>query len=225
MSKPKFQITRGTMIVLITLAVIVTLRVIPFFWSLRPQRVEPQIELNDDATGSGHSSGESSRGLRRPPPELDGEVARTAERMLEAEALALVSSLYVVGEAFNNRRVTSAGELVKGLTGSGMLPPGVVTSGPNNSLTSERSDILIRFRPAPIGVEIVSFGRERKDGPALIVRVPDDSQEDGAGAQAFVARSLEQVNVPPAFIDTAQVIVYGWDPEPLRLANASVNLP
>ena len=44
--------------------------------------------------------------------------------------------------------------------------------------------LFVRYRPAPLAIEVVALGREQRDGPAILVRVPDDNSKEG-GASLF----------------------------------------
>jgi hypothetical protein len=58
------------------------------------------------------------------------------------------------------------------------------------------------------------------DGPALLVRVPDDGRGED-GARLYLANRLDEITVPAPFAHEAEVIALGFAPEPLR----AVKLP
>jgi hypothetical protein len=62
---------------------------------------------------------------------------------------------------------------------------------------------------------LISIGHKPSDGPALIVRIPDELSEKGE-AKLYVAGSLSAVRVPAPFSPAAEVIALGWSPEFLR---------
>jgi hypothetical protein len=146
---------------------------------------------------------------------IDGEVARTAERIGEATALALSASLYAAREQIKGRRSPlAAQDLLAGIAAQNLLPPGLeFTRG--GALVSAYSSLSIRYRPAPLGVEVVSVGHRPEDGPALIVRIPDELSDKGE-TKLFIARSLSDVKLPTPFAPAAEVIALGWSPETLR---------
>jgi hypothetical protein len=106
---------------------------------------------------------------------IDGEVARTADRIGEATALALSASLYAASEQINGRSPRAAQDLLVEIAAQNRLPPGV-TPTQEGILVSAYGFLSIRYRPAPLGVEVVSVGHRPEDGPALIVRIPDELQ-------------------------------------------------
>jgi hypothetical protein len=53
------------------------------------------------------------------------------------------------------------------------------------------------------------------DGPALLVRVPDDGMSQD-GARLYLATRLDEIRVPEPFAHEAEIITLGFAPEPLR---------
>ena len=180
----------------------------------RTTTVDPHVTLDSASSPVATSL---ATGARQPDVVLvmDGEVARTADRIGEATALALSASLYAATEQLNGRAPRSVGDLVTGLAAANLLPPGLAITQTEGTLASPYGTLSIRYRPTPLGIEVVAFGREPADGPALLVRVPDENAEKGE-AGLFIANRLREVNVPAPFAPTAEVIASGWSPEPLR---------
>ena len=145
---------------------------------------------------------------------IDGEVARTAERIGEATALALSASLYAASEQIKGRSPRAAQDLLAGITAQNLLPPGIAFTQ-EGVLVSAYGSLSVRYRPAPLGVEVVSVGHKREDGPALIVRIPEELSDKG-DPSFFIARSLSDVRIPAPFAPAAEVIALGWSPETLR---------
>ena len=145
---------------------------------------------------------------------IDGEVARTAERIGEATALALSASLYAASEQIKGRDPRDTQDLLARIAAKNLLPPGLSLTK-DGALVSAYGALSVRYRPAPLGVEVVSLGNRREDGPALIVRIPDELSDKGE-AKLFIAGSLSDVRIPAPFAPTAEVITLGWSPETLR---------
>src|SRR5437667_7659283 len=122
----------------------------------------------------------------------DGEVARTEERIREATALATATSLFAANESLAGRTPGNVTVLISGIREGGLMPPGM-QSLDQGEVDSAHGKLFVRYRPDPLGVEIISLGRQREDGPVLLVRVPDDGSEDGA--QLFLATRLDEVMV------------------------------
>jgi hypothetical protein len=145
---------------------------------------------------------------------IDGEVARTAERIGEATALALSASFYAASEQIKGRSPRAVQDLLAGIAAQNLLPPGFAfTQG--GALVSAYGSLSVRYRPAPLGVEVVSVGHKPEDGPALIVRIPGELSDKGE-TKLFIARSLSDVRIPAPFAPAAEVIAFGWSPETLR---------
>jgi hypothetical protein len=123
---------------------------------------------------------------------IEGEVAHTAERIGEATALALSVCLYATSEQIKGRVPRGAPELLAGIATRNLLPPGLsFTKG--GGLVSPYSTLSIRYRPAPLGIEVISIGHKMEDGSALMVRIPDELSDKGE-ARLFVADSLRQLD-------------------------------
>jgi hypothetical protein len=145
---------------------------------------------------------------------IDGEVARTAERIGEATALALSASLYAASEQIKGRSPRAARDLLAGIAAQNSLPPGF-TLTQEGILVSAYGSLSIRYRPTPLGIEVVSVGHRPEDGPALIVRIPDELSDKGE-TKLFIAGSLSDVRIPAPFAPAAETIALGWSPETLR---------
>jgi hypothetical protein len=146
---------------------------------------------------------------------IDGEVARTAERTGEAAALALSASIYAASEQIRGRAPQSAKDLLSRLASRSLLPPGLALTQVEGNLVSTYGNVWVRYRPEPLGVEVISIGHKPSDGPALFMRIPDELSEKGE-AKLYVSGSLSAVRVPGPFSPAAEVIALGWSPETLR---------
>lgn len=141
---------------------------------------------------------------------FDGEVYRTEGRLREASAVAVAASLAGIGGSFEQRPVRNVEELLDGIVSRKLLPPGVELVRERKLLVSEHSTIHVRFRPEPLGVEVVSLGRERIDGPGLVVRVPDEPKAQNNRQRYFYSFRLENVTPPEAFANLAAMQAAGW---------------
>ena len=142
---------------------------------------------------------------------FDGEVYRTEGRLREASAVVIAASLSNVARSTERRPVRTVDELLEEIAARGLLPPGVELVRERHLLVSEHSTIHVRFRPDPVGVEVISLGRERADGPGLLLRVPDENTASQAGRQRyFYSFRLENITVPEAFAKASAVEAAGW---------------
>src|SRR5215510_5295068 len=179
--------------------------------SFQAKTVDPRVTVEFD---QGSTVKQSSPQRTAIATMIDGEVARTAERIGEATALALSASLYAASEQIKGRSPRGAGDMLAGIAAQNLLPPGVtLTQG--SALVSAYGALSVRYLPAPLGVEVVSVGHKPDDGPALIVRIPDELSDKG-DPSLFIASSLRDVRIPSPFAPSAEVIALGWSPETLR---------
>jgi hypothetical protein len=145
----------------------------------------------------------------------DGEAERLAVRVREVSALVMGLTVLSLDEQMNRRQLTSVEALLDLMAGKSLLPPGVRKHPAQGVLESERAVIYVRYRPEPLGVEVVSAGRERLDGPALIGRLATGG-DDRSGAVLLVARRLGDMPVPAPFAPLAQIVAMNWGVEQLR---------
>jgi len=202
--KPPTAALAGLTASLVVIAVIVA----SYF---RPRAIDPRVTME---FGEGASIKQTAAGQSVIASTIDGEVARTAERIGEATALALSASLYAASEQIKGRAPRAARDLLGGIAAQKLLPPGV-TPTQEGILVSAYGSLSVRYRPAPLGVEVVSVGHKPEDGPALIVRLPVELSDSGE-TKLFIARSLSDVRIPAPFAPAAEVIALGWSPETLR---------
>jgi hypothetical protein len=152
----------------------------------------------------------------------EGEVSRTEERIREATALALAATLFAANESLGRRTPTSTNALLAGVNATGLLPPGMRLDDSTGLVRSVRGELQLRYRSEPLEIEVLSVGKERLDGPALLIRVPQSSSQskaDAAVAQLYLATRLDEIPLPRPFITEAEIITLGFAPEPFRASN------
>jgi hypothetical protein len=171
----------------------------------------PRISFEQGARASTRRSSRRTTGSSTQAAIFDGEVYRTEGRLREASAVLIAATLSNIGRSTERRPVRTVDELLEEIANRGLLPPGVELVRERNLLVSEHSAIHVRFRPDPVGVEVVSLGRERADGPGLLIRVPDENAPSQAGRHRyFYSFRLENVTVPGAFANAPAVAAAGW---------------
>lgn len=143
---------------------------------------------------------------------MTGEVATTAQRVQEAAALATAAGLLVASELGKGRTPASADQLVAALLQKGMLP-GFTPGAQAGTLTTAHGTLVVRYRRAPIGVEVLSLGKSREAGQAILVRIPGNERENESGI--WLAESLDEVAIPRPFAPTVEVLAAGWQPDAL----------
>ena len=138
-------------------------------------------------------------------------------RLREAMSLALAASLAGLAGHAEGRPVQDVTSLVRGLAERGLLPPNVTLINDGHPLRGPASTLHLRLRPQPFAVEVLSLGRESRDGPALLVRVPDETSPARSGAtRYFMALTLTNVKIPPPFATPTALLSNGWRADVLR---------
>ncbi len=174
----------------------------------------PRISFERNAQASTRRAARRASESSSQEAVFDGEVYRTEGRLREASAVVIAASLSNVARSTERRPVKTVDELLEEIAARGLLPPGVELVRERHLLVSEHSTIHIRFRPDPLGIEVVSLGRERADGPGLLLRVPDENAASQAGRQRyFYSFRLENITVPEAFANASAVEAAGWQIE------------
>ncbi|MCI0390547.1 MAG: hypothetical protein MOB07_17520 [Acidobacteria bacterium] len=197
-------------IVCVTASLVVASLLVTSYFRLRA--IDPHVTMEISQVAASKQTSTGQIGIATG---IDGEVARTAERIGEATALALSASIYTAAEQLKGRTPRGVRDLLAGLAAHNLLPPGLAHNQVDGSLVSTYGNVSMRYRPMPLGVEVIALGHKPADGPALIVRIPDELSEKGE-AKLYIAGSLSSVRVPAPFAPAAEVIALGWSPQPLR---------
>ena len=156
-------------------------------------------------------------------------VTNTGDRV--TESLALLQALAVARLQWQptGRVPADVRGLLEPLAAGKLLPPGIAWQ--NGTLRSDRSDLMVRYRPLPYGVEIISRPREVFGGPVLLLRSPalapgKPASQAGQPGQAgsdnppvdfFVWLRRDQPPLPPPFAPNAAVGLAGWSEQPLTV--------
>ena len=156
-----------------------------------------------------------------PATVFEGEVARTEVRLREASALAVAASLTGVAAFVDGRPVRDVNGLLRGMTERGLLPPGFTIAPEGTSIQSEYGALHLRLRPQPFAVEVLSLGRTRRDGPALLLRVPDEGNlhtgaNPNAATRYFSSLTLSTVKIPAPFAAPTAILALGWRSDTFR---------
>jgi hypothetical protein len=194
-------------------ALIVGMRLLSVALPERSGKVDPHVSLTENQAQEIVEK-QRQQQVRSFMAASEGEVSRTEERIRGAAALATASSLFAAKESLDKRTPASVTALLAGVYNAGLLPPGMQLVDSSGGVSSSRGQLFVRYRPEPLGIEVVSVGKERIDGPALLIRVPEGTSEDGA--RLYLATRLDEITVPAPFVHEAEVIALGFAPEPLR---------
>jgi hypothetical protein len=183
------------------------------FWS-------PEVEARVFSSGKAQDSGgQSSNGQR--VFAFQGEVYADAERLREAAALGVGTMLLATQHNLDHSPFFSVEALLGAMASDGLLPPDMVFDRSGSSVSSRYGDYYVRYRSAPLGVEIVSIGKGSLSGPPLMVRLPDDEFSQNAMTYYVAPKAGGGVTVPVAFATPAQIIAAGWQPVRFKAADVS----
>jgi hypothetical protein len=188
--------------------------VLVWAFSLRTSDVDPRVTLQQEQASQGRRSPPDPAALRLAAA-MDGEVSHTADRIAEATMVAFSAGVRVADTGLRGRLPRDVQSLLADIARNGLLPPGLAAAESAGTFATAHGSLSVRYRPSPLGIEVVSIASKPEYGPALIVRLPDETSDKGE-SKLFVADRLRGVTVPAPFAPTAEVIALGWNPERLR---------
>jgi hypothetical protein len=200
------------MIIGLTAILLLAVFVVAGYLRFRAKAVDPRVTMESKERMPGKQPPAQQTAI---PTLIDGEVARTADRIGEATALALSACLYAAVEQTRGRTPRTVRDLLAGVAVRNLIPPSLTPTQSEGVLASTHGTLSVRYRPLPLGIEVISIGNKPEYGPALIARVPDELSDKGE-ATLFIANSLAGVKVPSPFAPAAEVIALGWSPEQWR---------
>jgi len=166
--------------------------------------VDAQVTIGD--AGRESSAAKAGPVYRWP----DSEVPRTAERLRDVTAVAIAASSSVIEGAMQGRLPRDVGEIVDHIAQRQLIPAEWLTQQPG-VLQMPRGTIHLRYSPKDMSVEVVSVPLDRKDGPAILLRLPDQ-EKTAVGARYFESLQLDGIVYPQPFAPIAEVIASGWQP-------------
>lgn len=176
--------------------------------SAKMATVDPQVTIGD---GGSESSERTSVPKYRWP---DSEVPRTAERLRDVTAVAIAASTTVVDYAMHGRVPINADAILKEITARGFLPVEWLTDQPG-VLQMAHSTVQLRYSSKDLTVECLSVPKERTDGPAILIRLPD-AENSSVGSRYFESMQVDGINYPAPFTPVSQIIASGWQPRPFK---------
>ena len=138
----------------------------------------------------------------------DSEVPRTAERLRDVTAVAISASTYVVEGAMSGRTPHDAGEIVAGIAKRQLIPLEWLTTE-SGVLQTSHGTLHLRYSPNDLSVEVVSAPSDRSDGPAMLIRIPDN-ENTTVGSRYFESMQLDGITYPAAFAPIPEIIRAGW---------------
>jgi hypothetical protein len=147
----------------------------------------------------------------RDPPTYrwpDSEVPRTAERLRDVTAVAIAASTYVAEGTMTGRTPHDAGEITAGIAKRQLIPLDWLTNQ-SGVLQTAHGTLHVRYSPSTLSVEVISMPSDRSDGPAMLIRIPDD-ENTGVGPRYFESTQVDAITYPSPFASIPEVISTGW---------------
>jgi hypothetical protein len=166
--------------------------------------VDAQVTIGD--SGSEPLTNATTPTYRWP----DSEVPRTAERLRDLTAVAIAASSNIVEGAMRRTPLRDANDILNRIAQRQLIPAAWLTQQPG-ILQTGHSTIHIRYAPQNATLELISVPNERKDGPAMLIRIPD-AENTGVGPRYFESMQLDGIVYPSPFAPIAQIIASGWQP-------------
>jgi len=170
----------------------------------RMATVEANVSIGD---GGDRSADATSTPTHRWP---DSEVPRTAERLQDVTAVAIAATTNVVEGVMSGRTPRDAGEILTGIVQRQLIPAEWLTKQPG-VLQMPRGTIHLRYSPKDFSVEVISVPNDRNDGPAILIRIPDQ-ENTGIGPRYFESLQLDGIVYPNPFAPIPEIIASGWQP-------------
>lgn len=199
-------------VVLATATLTIALLLGAGWFNARRYRVNARVEIAEPTlANTTHKTTAQARPLEVP----NGEVERMAARVREVSGLLYGLTLLAVTEQMNRRSVVNVQALLQLMANRNLLPPGMQLQPMAGALFSTRATLYVRYRPHPLGLEVVSIGREQLDGACLMGRLTATGDEQ-TGALLLIAKPNAGEAVPAPFASLEQVVALGWQLEPLR---------
>ena len=166
--------------------------------------VDAQVTIGDNQTGS--PANPQPLTYRWP----DSEVPRTAERLRDVTAVAIAAASNIADGAIHRQLPRDANDLLNRIAQRQLIPAPWRTEQPG-VLQTPQSTIHLRYSTQNLSLEIISVPNERKDGPGLLIRIPDP-ENTGVGPRYFESMQLDGVVYPNPFAPIAEIIATGWQP-------------
>jgi len=199
--------------VICVIAVALLVVILPFLIrhrqaSGRMATVDAQVSIAD---------GRNDPASSRDPPAYrwpDSEVPRTAERLRDLTAVAIAASTYVIEAAMSGRTPHDAGDIVAGIAKRQLIPPEWLTTQ-SGVLQTTHGTLHLRYSPNDLSIEVVSAPSDRPDGPAMLIRIPDN-ENTTVGSRYFESMQLDGIVYPVPFASIADIIRAGWRERPFK---------
>lgn len=168
----------------------------------RMATVDAQVSIGD--TTSDPISSRAPPTYRWP----DSEVPRTAERLRDVTAVAIAASTYLAEGTMSGHTPHDAGEIAIGIAKRQLIPADWLTNQ-SGVLQTAHGTLHLRYSPNNLSVEVISMPNGHADGPAILIRIPDD-ENTGVGSRYFESMQIDGILYPSPFAPIPEVISARW---------------
>jgi hypothetical protein len=165
--------------------------------------VDPHVTIGD----TNNSTATQEVSTHRWP---DSEVSRTAERLRDVTAIAIAATATLVEGAMNRRIPRDASTILHDVAQRRLIPTEWLTNQPG-ILQMPNGTVHLRYAPQTLSIEVISVPNERSDGPAILIRLPDQ-ENTGVGPRYFESMQLDGIVYPNPFAPISEIIASGWQP-------------
>jgi len=183
----------------------------------RMATVDAQVSIADG--GNDPNSSRDPPAYRWP----DSEVPRTAERLRDVTAVAIAASTYVAQGAMTGRTPHDAREITIGIAKRRLIPSEWLTNQ-SGVLQTVHGTLHVRYSPSDLSVEVVSVPSGRSDGPAMLIRIPDN-ESTAVGSRYFESMQLDGTVYPSPFAPIPEIIIAGWRARPFNQIQPPIARP
>ncbi len=170
----------------------------------RMATVDPHVTIGDTSTNSTATQKVSAH--RWP----DSEVPRTAERLRDVTAIAIAATATLVEGAMNRRIPRDASTILNDVAQRRLIPTEWLTNQPG-VLQMPNGTVHLRYAPQTVSIEVLSVPNDRSDGPAILIRLPDQ-ENTGVGPRYFESMQLDGIVYSSPFAPISVIIASGWQP-------------
>jgi hypothetical protein len=170
--------------------------------SSRMATVDAQVSIGDGRSDA--SASRTAPAYRWP----DSEVPRTAERLRDVSAVAIAAITCVAEGTITRHTPRDAGEILSVIAQRELIPREWLTNEVG-VLQMPHATIHLRYSPSNLVVEVLSVPNDRADGPAILIRIPDQ-ENTAVGPRYFESIQLDAIAYPAPFAPISEIISAGW---------------
>jgi len=110
--------------------------------------------------------------------------------------------------ALAGRPAHEACEIAVAITARHLVPAEWLTNQ-SGVLQTVHGTLHVRYSPSTLSVEVISIPASHADGPAILIRIPDD-ENIAVGPRYFESMQLVGVLYPGPFVPITDIISSGW---------------